>query len=65
MTRDEHLAKIYLTGARTVGNRTHPVLLCGGLDCAGAEIVVAGLPTVANIVAEADAHITKMEALGG
>lgn len=31
----------------------------GGMDCAGAELLVRH-PTVAAIVAEADAHIDKM-----
>ncbi len=64
MTREEHLARIYIVGARTVGKTPGVlVLLCGGTDCAGAELLVRH-PTVAAIVAEADAHIDKMAALG-
>ncbi len=62
MTREEHLARIYIVGARTVGKSSRTVLLCSGPDCASAEML-AGL-TVADILAEATAHVDKMTDLG-
>ncbi len=63
MTRDEHLKKIYVTGSRTVNKAAVLMMLCSGPDCAGAQMLTAGL-TAADVAAEASAHVDKMAELG-
>jgi hypothetical protein len=61
MTREEHLRAIYVTGTRVVGKRSVLVMLCAGPDCGGAAMLAK--PIVADVLAEANAHIDKMAAL--
>lgn len=56
MTREEHLRAIYLAGSAKRGNRNGLLMLCSGPDCGGAEMFTPG-PTVADVMAAADAHI--------
>lgn len=61
MTREEHLKAIWVVNSRKVGNHMLLVMLCSGPDCGGAEILARR--TAADIAAEANAHIDKMEQL--
>lgn len=62
MTREKHLKAIHIAGFRKVGNRTVLVMLCGGPECGGAEILARY--TAWDVATEADAHIDKMANLG-
>ncbi len=61
MTREQHRAKVYVTGGRRVGNRSVVVMLCSAEGCGGAEIL--SRLTVDDVVAQVDAHIDRMAAL--
>lgn len=62
MTRDEHLRAIYVVGSEKVGKVSVLVMLCSGPDCAGAQMF--SRLTVADVLAEASAHVDKMADLG-
>lgn len=57
MTRDDHLKKIYVVGSAKRGKTTGLVLLCAAPECAGAEMF--SRLTVADVLAEANAHVDK------
>lgn len=61
MLRQQHLKAIYIVGSRKLGKGSVLVMLCGGPDCAGAEMLAR--PTVAAVLAEANTHIDKMDDL--
>jgi hypothetical protein len=61
MTREEHLKAIYITSTRKVGKNTLLVMLCSGPDCGGSEMLAHF--TVGGVLAEATAHIDKMDRL--
>lgn len=61
VTREQHLKAIWVTGSRKIGNRAVLVMLCSGPACGGAEILAQH--TAADVGAEANAHIDKMNSL--
>lgn len=61
MTQEQHLRAIWIVGSRKIGKRTVLVMLCSGPDCGGAEILAQ--PNAADVGAEANAHINKMNSL--
>jgi hypothetical protein len=55
VTRDQHLARIYVTGSGKRGNRTVATMAC--MLCGDADLVADPI-SLASIVRAADAHIT-------